>query len=127
MNRSHVMPAPRILIVEDDQDVRVPLDHAFSGQGYEVTTAAKATTALELLAQGQIIDVALLDYRLPDMDGLDLYHRIKDRQPDVLGVFVTAYATVDMIEAALNAGVCRVFPKPVDIPEVLDAVEEFVG
>ena len=120
------MSAPRILIVEDDQDVRVTMDHVFSGHGYEVTAAANAATALELLAQGPI-DVVLLDYRLPDMDGLDLYHRIKDRQPDVLCVFVTAYATVDMIEAALNAGVRRVLPKPVDISEILDAVEELVG
>jgi len=125
-NRSLVMSARRILIVEDEQDVRVTMYHAFSGHGYEVTTAANAATALELLAQVQV-DVALLDYRLPDMDGLDLYHRIKDRQPDLLCIFVTAYATVDMIEAALDAGVCRILPKPVDIPEILDAVEKLVG
>lgn len=120
------MSARRILIVEDDHDVRVTMDHAFAGHGYEVIEAANAATALELLPQAQV-NVALLDYRLPDMDGLDLYDRTKDRQPDVLCIFVTAYATVDMIEAALDAGVCRVLPKPVDIPEVLDAVEELVG
>jgi len=120
------MSAPRILIVEDDRDVRVTMEHAFSGHGYEVTAAANAAGALELLAQVQI-DVVLLDYRLPDTDGLDLFQRIKDRQPDVPSVVVTAYATVDMIEAALDAGVCRVLPKPVDIPEILDAVEELVG
>jgi DNA-binding NtrC family response regulator len=120
------MSAPRILIVEDDQDVRVTLEHAFSVHGYEVSAAATAATALELLAQVQI-DVVLLDYRLPDMDGLDLHQKVKDRQPDISSVVVTAYATVDMIEAALKAGVCRVLPKPVDIPEILDAVEELIG
>ena len=120
------MSAPRILIVEDDKDVRMILDHVFSGRGYDVTVAASAATALELLTEGQI-DVVLLDYRLPDMNGLDLYCRIKDHQPNVPSVVVSAFATVEMIEAALDAGVSRVLPKPVDIGEILDAVEELVG
>ena len=72
--------APRILVVEDDPDICRNLGDILTDLGYEVDTAQDGPTAVELVRQ-RAYDVALLDLKMPGMDGLTLYHEIKKRAP----------------------------------------------
>jgi len=120
------MATPRILVVDDDLAQCNLTAHVLTGQGYEVDIATFGSKALELFGQ-KVYTVVILDYRMPDMDGLVLFREMKDRQPDVNGVFLTAYASIDMIEAALEAGVRRVVPKQSGIDELKSVMEEIVA
>jgi DNA-binding NarL/FixJ family response regulator len=74
----------------------------------------------------QTHDLVIVDYRMPDMDGLEFFEIIKRQWSDVAVVFHTAYATIDLINAALEAGAKRVFSKDVDGTELIDGVKEIL-
>lgn len=114
---------PRILVVDDDEDICRNLCDILSDLGYEVDSALDGPTAL-LLIERQPYDVALIDYRMPGMDGLTLYREIKRRRADTVSLLVTAYATRETADEALTAGAWRVLSKPVDFSKLLELVEE---
>jgi DNA-binding NtrC family response regulator len=72
-------------------------------------------------------DLALLDLKMPGMDGLQLYREIKKLQAGTVALVVTAYATSAVAEEALTAGAWQVLSKPVDFPRMLSLVEEALG
>lgn len=115
-----------MLFVEDNEDLCSVVFHIFTNLGYEVDVAHDGETAVKLAEQNRY-QVALLDYQLPGMNGLELYQQIQWKQPDMGCVFLTAYATLDMIEAALEAGVERVLAKPVEMFELIEAIEHLVA
>ena len=116
----------RILVVDDDQGNRFALSKVLTGLGYEVDVAADGNSALELVRDHDYA-LAVLDYRMPGMDGVELYRRIHAGHPDVVGVFLTAFTTIDTVFPAIEAGVTRVLSKPVDFNELIPLVEETVG
>src|SRR5262249_23952119 len=69
-------------------------------------------------------DVALLDLKMPGMDGLTLYREIKKLRADTVAIIVTAYATSAKADEALTAGAWQVLAKPVDFPKLLGLVDE---
>lgn len=117
------MATPRILIVDDEADTCENLSDIFSDFGYQVDTAQDGQSALELIDQRPFYDVALLDLRMPGMDGLELYRRIKQKSAGTVAVVVTAYATSDTARSAIAAGATRVLSKPVDISALLALVQ----
>ncbi len=116
------MTSARILIVDDEADTCANLSDIFSDFGYEVDTAQDGATALELIERQPFYDVALLDLRMPGMDGLELYRRIKQKSAGTVALVVTAYASSDTAKSAIAAGVRRVLSKPVNIGELLSLV-----
>ena len=120
------MSGPRILLVDDSRDICAATSEVFTKLGYQADVAHNGAKALELASQNAY-DVTLLDYKLPDTDGISLFGRLRRLQPEILGVFLTAYATIDMVEAAFDAGAQRVLPKPADFPELIAAVEHLVS
>jgi CheY-like chemotaxis protein len=91
-----------------------------------VDVAYDGPTALELVAK-KTYGLALIDYRMPGMDGVELYRRIRQMRPDVVGVFVTGFPTIDTVYPAIAVGVERVIAKPAGSNELLQVIEEFVG
>lgn len=120
------MASPWILIVDDDQDNCLITKRLLTDEGYNVDTAYDALSALKLFGD-QTHDLVILDYRMPDMDGLELFETIKQQWPGVAVVFHTAYATIDLIDAALEAGAKRVFPKDAESAELIDEVKEILN
>jgi two-component system response regulator HydG len=114
---------PSILVVDDDADTCRNLSDILSDLGYDVSTAADGPTALELVRKRHY-DVALLDYKMPGMDGLTLYRAIKKMRSGTVAIVVTAYAGGGTAEEALQAGAWQVLPKPVDFPRLLGLVHE---
>ena len=113
----------RVLVVDDDVDTCHNLSDILSEFGYEVATAHNGRDALTLVEQGAF-DVALLDFKMPGMDGLTLYREIRQRNAGTVGIIVTAYATGETAEQALHAGAWRVLSKPVDVGRLMPLVQQ---
>lgn len=117
---------PRILVVDDEVDICRNLGDILSDLGYQVDSAHDGPSALELVRQ-RPYDVALLDYKMPGMDGLTLYREIKKQRAGTVSLLVTAYATPSTAEEALTAGAWKVVAKPVDFARLLGYVDEAIG
>ena len=117
--------SPTVLVVDDDPDIRANLSDILSDLGYRVDLAQDGPSALELVDR-QAYDVALLDLRMPGMDGLTLYREIKKRSAATVSLIVTAFAGAATAEAALSAGAWKVLAKPVDFPKLLTLMEEAI-
>jgi len=117
---------PTILVVDDDVDTCRNLADILTDLGYRVDVAHDGHSALELVRQNPY-DVALLDYKMPGMDGLTLYREIKKLRAGTVAIVVTAYAGGGTAEEALAAGAWQVLPKPVDFPKLLRLVDEALG
>jgi len=116
-------PISSILVVDDDVDTCRNLSDILTDLGYQVHTAHDGPTALELVRQ-RPYDVALLDYKMPGMDGLTLYREIKKVRAETVAIVVTAYAGGGTAEEALQAGAWQVLAKPVEFPRLLGLVNE---
>jgi two-component system, NtrC family, response regulator AtoC len=102
----------RILVVEDEQLMRSIIIQLLRSEGYEVREASSAAGALDLFA-GEKIDLAILDLNLSGGgSGLDLLGRIRDLDPEVMGIIVTAYASVESAVEALRKGAYDYITKP---------------
>ncbi len=118
--------APRILIVDDDQDICCNLSDILTDLGYQVDYTHDGLAALELVRH-RPYDVALLDLKMPGMDGLTLYREIKKQRAGTVSLVVTAYASPATALEALTAGAWKVVSKPVDFRVLLGLVNEALG
>jgi two-component system response regulator HydG len=107
----------RILIVDDESVVRESLAGWFEEDGHTVRTASDARAALTLV-RGAAWDVALVDIKMPGMDGLELQRRIHEAAPQTTVIIMTAFASVDTAVQALKEGAYDYIVKPFD-PEHL--------
>jgi DNA-binding NtrC family response regulator len=114
---------PRILIVDDEPDTCANLSDILSDLGYQVDTAPNGFAALELFQQ-RPYDIALLDLRMPGMNGLELYRRIRQISAGTVAIVVTAYASSDTAKSVLSAGAWQIVPKPVNIEALLGLVSQ---
>lgn len=113
----------RILVVDDEADACANLADILGDLGYGVDTACDGYRALELVRH-TAYDVAFLDLRMPEMDGLTLYRELKQLSPQTVAVIVTAYGNHETAALAQKAGAWKVLPKPVDLPAMLQLVEQ---
>lgn len=113
----------RVLVVDDEVDTCANLSDILTDLGYQVDVAYNGPSALELVKQNTY-DVALLDLKMPGMDGLELYRRIKKLQSGTVAIVVTAYASSSTANEALAAGAWQILSKPVDLTKLLALVDE---
>ncbi len=117
----------RILVVDDEFSVRDSLYNWFRKDGHEVMAAENAHEALKAL-QDHAFDVALLDIKMPGMDGMELQEHIHRIDPQIAVIMITAFASVDTAVRALKQGAFDYVTKPIDPDElshlVLRALEQ---
>jgi signal transduction histidine kinase len=116
------MAAGSILVVDDEYGVRSGIRTILEMEGYDVGEAGDGAEALALLA-ARDFDVALLDYRLPDTDGLSLLQTMKADGSKAMVCMITAYANIDTAVAATRQGVDFFLPKPFSPEDLLGVVE----
>ncbi|NLV72353.1 MAG: response regulator [Actinobacteria bacterium] len=119
------MTPARILVVDDEYGVRSGIRQILEIEGYEVDEAATGEEALALLDKAEY-DVAFLDYRLPDIDGLTILQNIKDGGLQLMTCMITAYANIDTAIAATRQGVDFFLPKPFLPDDLLGVAETLV-
>ncbi len=111
------MARPRILVVDDERLIRWTLRERLEGAGYAVLEAETGTEALAACEEG--VDLVLLDFKLPDVDGLEVLRRVRERHPDTLVILITALATVENAVEAMKRGAWHYLNKPIDLDELL--------
>lgn len=121
------MTMPRILIVDDNPDACSMAAQMLWAWGYQADVAYDGPAALKLVDEKPYA-LAIIDYELrPGMNGVQLFRKMRELQPDITGIFLTGYATLDVVYPAIEAGILRVLPKPVDFNDLMPIIEEFVG
>jgi two-component system response regulator AtoC len=110
------MPSRRILIVDDERLVRWSLSERLRTDGMEIVEAGSAAEAIDQAAKG--IDAAILDYKLPDGDGVSILKRLRYNDPDVPVIMLTAHTDVNVIVDAIKAGASDYVAKPFDVNDV---------
>jgi CheY-like chemotaxis protein len=120
------MAASSILLVDDDRDACASMSDVITDLGYQVDVAYDGHSALQLCKR-QSYGLALLDFKLPGMNGVELYRYLKQEKAETVGVLVTAFAASDTINDAIEAGIRQVLPKPVDFGHLIPLIEEVAG
>jgi len=111
------MDAAKILVVDDEKSILLLLKEALTQWGYEVTCAASAVEALELLKNG-LFDALISDVRMPDMTGLDLLREIRKQDESIEVVMMTGYPTIASAVQALKEGAYDYLSKPLILDEL---------
>ncbi|WP_324603687.1 response regulator [Paenibacillus curdlanolyticus] len=115
------MEKNKVLIVDDQNGIRVLLMEVFSSEGYSTFQASNGKLALEIVRQEKP-DLVLLDMKIPGMDGLEILRHIKTIDVDIKVIMMTAYGELDIIKEATDLGALMHFTKPFDIDEMRLAV-----
>jgi NtrC-family two-component system response regulator AlgB len=113
----------RLLIVDDEKNIRQSLATFLDSCGHQVKTAESGREALATLSQQGDFDLVLSDYRMAEMNGLELLTEIKRRYPDTVVILMTAYATVANAVAAMKAGAYDYLTKPFSLDQIQHVVE----
>jgi DNA-binding NtrC family response regulator len=113
----------RILVVDDDESIRKTMKAILEDVGYLVDLAATGSEAIQKTEE-KAYNVALLDIRLPDMEGVELLKLMKDTVPRTRKIMVTGYPSMQNAIVALNKNADAYIIKPVSVEELLNTVKE---
>ncbi len=114
---------PSILIVDDDEIMRETLLDVLKKSGYEIYAEGSGNGALSLIKK-HIIDLVLLDMKLPDIDGLEVLKKIKELDTDILVIIMTAYSDVQTAVSAMKLGAYHYINKPFELEELKLLIEK---
>jgi len=112
----------KILVVDDEEQIREMFGQAFSRAGYTVQTAESAEEAIEIMRKSPFW-VLFLDLKLPGMNGVELCRQIHQDWPMAISYAVTGYASLFELSDCRDAGFEDYFTKPVDLSDLIDAAE----
>lgn len=113
------MQSQRILIVDDEASLRTALFRALDRKGYQVITAATAKEAETISQSDKAVDLALVDLRLPDGDGIELMTKLKTMHPRVQVIILTGHATIESAVEATRKGAFHFVTKPCNLDEIV--------
>lgn len=115
----------KLLIVDDQFGIRMLLDEVFKQENCQTFQAKNGEEALDIVQQEKP-DLALLDMKIPGMDGLEILKQIKRVAPATKIVMMTAYGELEMVQEALKLGALGYFTKPFDIIELKQKVKQLL-
>ena len=112
----------RILLVDDDDDLRKLLRALLEGDGYQVFSCRDASRALKVFASRGDIDLLLTDFRMPQMSGLELSQRITEVQPGLPVLILSGSVLPDDLRAMIAANGWQLISKPCEVPVLLQII-----
>src|SRR4051812_20090219 len=112
----------RILIVDDESSLRTALFRVLDRQGFQVITASSMREAEILSNSEQALDLAIVDLRLPDGDGIELMSRLRSLHPNIQVMILTGHATIETAVRATQSGAFHFLTKPFNMEELLNIV-----
>ncbi|MFQ5895101.1 MAG: HD domain-containing phosphohydrolase [Nitrospinota bacterium] len=116
-------PPGRILVIDDEEDVREVLQATLQADGHEVYTLPRAEQGLRFLEE-RPVDLVICDHRMPGLSGVEFFARLRERFPRIQRIFITGYAEVGVAIRAVNEGnIARFLTKPWREAELRGAVE----
>ncbi len=107
----------RILVLDDEENIRFFFTEALKKEGHDVRTVARGDRALELFAE-EDFDVAVVDLKLPDADGMEIMHAFRQQRPDTPVIMITAHGNREVAHQALSEGAYDYFSKPFELEEM---------
>jgi DNA-binding NtrC family response regulator len=113
----------RILIVDDDENIRKVLTTILEDEGYDVESVDTAKKAIERTRR-KFYNLALIDIRLPDMEGIELLTKMKNTTPKIRKIIITGYPTLQNAVEAVNRGADAYIMKPFDMEKVLEEIKD---
>ncbi len=113
----------KILLIDDDENIRKVLQTILEDEGYLVETADNGKKAIEK-SQLNFYNLALIDVRLPDVEGIDLLTKLRETTPKIRKIIVTGYPTLQNAMAAVNKGADAYVMKPFDVERILQIIKE---
>lgn len=113
---------PRILVIDDDDDLRYSLKRVFSGRGYDVIEASSGEQGLKI-AEKSGVQVILLDNRMPGMAGIEVLQHLRGILPNAMIILMTAYGTTQTTIEAMKFGAYDYIMKPFDLKKILPLTE----
>jgi DNA-binding NtrC family response regulator len=113
----------RILVIDDDESIRKVLATILEEKGYTVDTAEDGKEAIEK-SNTKFYNIALIDIRLPDMEGTKLLTAMKENTPKMIKIIVTGYPSLQNAIEAVNRGADGYVVKPLNMDNVLDTIRE---
>lgn len=113
----------KILVVDDEESIRFSLEEALRRDGYQVTTAKNGETALDLISN-QAFDLALIDLRLPGIDGMKVLAEVQNRSPETVVIVLTAHASLETAVEALRRGAHDYLFKPCRTVELRESIRQ---
>lgn len=117
------MSRPKILVLDDEEIVRVSCKKCLTPEGYDVDVAANGVEGLAMTENNRY-DVILTDLKMPDMDGMEFLVKVKERHPDTKVIMITGYSTVEHAVKAMRMGAFNYIEKPFTPDALIDAVKE---
>ncbi len=113
----------RILIIDDDENISKVLQAILEEDGYSADTADTARKGIEL-SESAFYNLALIDVRLPDMEGIELLTKLKETKPKMRKIIVTGYPTLQNAVAAVNKDADGYVMKPFDVEKILATIKQ---
>ena len=116
----------RILVVDDEKNIRLTVQHSLIAADYEVETAANGAEGLDKFRDGHY-DLILMDLRMPQINGIEMLREIREHDKHIAAIVITAYLTIDTLLEAFSLGVSDYIRKPFSPNDVREMVRRVLG
>jgi CheY-like chemotaxis protein len=116
----------KILVVDDEKNIRLTVQHSLMAANYEVETAANGLEGLEKFRNDHY-DLILMDLRMPQVNGIEMLREIREKDTHVAAVVITAYLTIDTLLEAFSLGVSDYIRKPFSPNDVRETVRRVIA
>jgi DNA-binding NtrC family response regulator len=113
----------KVLLVDDEKEFLEIMSDRMTARGMEVTTAESAGEALSLIGKTSF-DAIIMDFQMPEMDGMAALKAIKDKKPELQIILLTGYATVEKTVEAMKIGAMDFLEKPADIEALTKKIKK---
>lgn len=117
------MECINLLLVDDEEDFLKPLEKRLARRGFKVFAAADGEEALGVLGR-ETVDVVVLDYKMPGMNGLDMVRAIKDLKPLVEVIMLTGHANMEVAMSGMEVGAFDYLIKPCDLDSLVHKIQD---